>query len=262
MSRSYNLSLSNGDSFQVIATDGGLMPKPQTVKSYRHGMAERYEIVIDFAKYAPNTRIVLKNNNPKNNEKFANIDKIMSFDVVADDFDPSNNNVPSVLNPTHEAMLLKESDSVATRAMGLYRTKGEWTINGTTWAQVIASNHALTVARPEVGTTEIWEVTNSSGGWFHPFHIHLVDFRILSRNGKPPMPYELGPKDVAYIGENEKVRLLMRFNSPGKYMVHCHNLMHEDHDMMSQFEVVQNGVSVGPDPFSASALSLPESTVL
>jgi hypothetical protein len=54
----------------------------------------------------------------------------------------------------------------------------------------------------------------------------------------------------------------MRFNSTGKYMVHCHNLMHEDHDMMTQFEVVQNGVSVGPDPFSASALSLPESTAL
>ncbi|MEA3218021.1 MAG: hypothetical protein QOJ19_4177 [Acidimicrobiia bacterium] len=262
MSRSYNLSLSNGDPFQIIATDGGLMPKPQTVRSFRQGMAERYEIVIDFAKYPPNTRIVLKNSNPKNNEKFANIDKIMAFDVVAGDFDGSDNTVPSVLNPDHETMLLKESDAVATRSMLLNRTKGQWTINGMTWAQIVASNYRLAVARPEVGTSEVWEVTNKSGGWFHPFHVHLVDFRILSRNGKPPQPYELGPKDVAYIGENETVRLLMRFNSTGKYMVHCHNLMHEDHDMMTQFEVVQNGVSVGPDPFSASALSLPESTAL
>jgi FtsP/CotA-like multicopper oxidase with cupredoxin domain len=262
MSRSYNLSLSNGDPFQIIATDGGLMPKPQTVRSFRQGMAERYEIVIDFAKYPPNTRIVLKNSNPKNNEKFANIDKIMAFDVVAGDFDGSDNTVPSVLNPDHETMLLKESDAVATRSMLLNRTKGQWTINGMTWAQIVASNYRLAVARPEVGTSEVWEVTNKSGGWFHPFHVHLVDFRILSRNGKPPQPYELGPKDVAYIGENETVRLLMRFNSTGKYMVHCHNLMHEDHDMMTQFEVVQNGVSVGPDPFSARALSLPESTAL
>ena len=40
----------------VIATDGGLMPAPQTVTQLRHGMAERYEIVIDFAKYTPGTQ--------------------------------------------------------------------------------------------------------------------------------------------------------------------------------------------------------------
>jgi spore coat protein A, manganese oxidase len=33
---------------------------------------------------------------------------------------------------------------------------------------------------------QIWEIENSSGGWFHPTHIHLVDFKILSRNGRAP----------------------------------------------------------------------------
>ena len=31
----------------------------------------------------------------------------------------------------------------------------------------------------------------------------------------------------------------------GKYMVHCHNLAHEDHDMMHQFSV---GLGTGADP--------------
>ena len=65
VSRAYNLSLSNGDPFTVIGTDGGLMPSPQTVKSLRHIMAERYEIVIDFAKYNPGTRIVLQEHQPE-----------------------------------------------------------------------------------------------------------------------------------------------------------------------------------------------------
>jgi hypothetical protein len=40
------------------------------------------------------------------------------------------------------------------------------------------------------------------------------------------------------VGENETVRLLMKFeNQRGRYMVHCHNLPHEDHDMMGQFSV-------------------------
>jgi FtsP/CotA-like multicopper oxidase with cupredoxin domain len=87
-------------------------------------------------------------------------------------------------------------------------------------------------------------------------HIHLIDFRILDRNGKPPMPHELGPKDTVYVGENETVRVLARFEGRGKYMIHCHNLVHEDHDMMSQFEVLaDHDVS---DPLGDPCKSLPE----
>ena len=112
---------------------------------------------------------------------------------------------------------------------------------------------------PKRGTTEIWELRNDSGGWFHPVHIHLIDFRILDRNGRPPFAYELGPKDTAYVGEGETVRVLMRFDGRGRYMTHCHNLVHEDHDMMSQFEVVDPNVEeVGP--LSVAARSLPETT--
>ncbi len=52
------------------------------------------------------------------------------------------------------------------------------------------------------------------------------------------MPHERGAKDVVFVGEKETVRLLIRFDSgEGKYMMHCHNLVHEDHDMMAQFEI-------------------------
>jgi FtsP/CotA-like multicopper oxidase with cupredoxin domain len=69
-------------------------------------------------------------------------------------------------------------------------------------------------------------------------HIHLIDFQILSRNGRAPFAYERGPKDVVYVGEGETVEVLMRFGPHrGRYMVHCHNLPHEDHDMMTQFRV-------------------------
>jgi Multicopper oxidase len=104
------------------------------------------------------------------------------------------------------------------------------------------------VANPGFGDVEIWELQNESGGWFHPVHIHLVDFKILDRNGRPPLPYELGPKDTVYVGEGELVRVIMRFeHQRGKYMMHCHNLVHEDHDMMAQFRVGGGG----DDPIDA-----------
>ena len=82
-----------------------------------------------------------------------------------------------------------------------------------------------------------------------------MDFKILDRNGKAPHPWERGPKDVAYIGEGETVRMIMKFGPhKGRYMIHCHNLVHEDHDMMAQFEVGAGG----DDPI-ASAPARPTS---
>ena len=110
------------------------------------------------------------------------------------------------------------------------------------------------IADPKPGTVGIWEFENSSGGWFHPLHIHLVDFKILSRNGAPAFNYEQGPKDVVYIGEGETVRLLMKFGPhKGKYMVHCHNLPHEDHDMMNQFSVGLPTTTVNGKIFTTDA---------
>ena len=81
-----------------------------------------------------------------------------------------------------------------------------------------------------------------------------MDFKILDRNGKAPHPYEVGRKDVAYVGEGESVRVIAKFGPhEGKYMMHCHNTVHEDHDMMIAFEVG----SGGPDPMSARPEDLP-----
>jgi FtsP/CotA-like multicopper oxidase with cupredoxin domain len=120
------------------------------------------------------------------------------------------------------------------------------------------------MAEMDMDAVEIWELKNTSGGWFHPVHIHLVDFQVLSRNGSAAkvMPHEKGPKDVVYVGENETVRVAMRFGGPsagtgwqrprGRYMMHCHNLVHEDHDMMMQFSVGDPGHVPEYDPITSA----------
>jgi spore coat protein A, manganese oxidase len=46
-----------------------------------------------------------------------------------------------------------------------------------------------------------------------------------------------------YVGEGETVRLLLHFeHEEGRYMIHCHNLSHEDHDMMTQYQVGHHDV--------------------
>jgi FtsP/CotA-like multicopper oxidase with cupredoxin domain len=255
ISRSFKFSLSSGHSYQVIATDGGLMPAPMTINSHRQLSGERYEIVIDFAKVfsglKAGSRVTLNNASPKNNVNYTNTDKVMAFEVSDDAFDATNNEVPPVLSATNDVMNLQESQAVASRTLRLERQNGAWTVNGTTWDKIVKSGYKYAEGRPVEGTVEKWTIVNSSGGWFHPLHIHLVDFKVLRRNGKPAMAHEMGPKDVVYTGENETIELLMRFDGCGYYMVHCHNLVHEDHDMMTQFEVVSPD-HPGDDPIASA----------
>jgi FtsP/CotA-like multicopper oxidase with cupredoxin domain len=253
ISRSYRPQLSTGDPLTIVATDGGLMPAAQQVLNYRHGNAERYEILIDFRKYKAGQRIELRNLSNPNNRDYDNTNKIMAFDVVADPVtDTSRNTIPNLL-VNSPVMALKATQAKRTRRLRVERGNGEWRINGKTWHDVVDSGYNLVLADPALNDVEIWEIENRSGGWFHPVHIHLVDFQILSRDGKAPFAHEKGPKDVVYVGENETVKLIMRFeHQRGKYMVHCHNLPHEDHDMMQQFSVgLKKGEVDVNDPIDA-----------
>jgi FtsP/CotA-like multicopper oxidase with cupredoxin domain len=44
---------------------------------------------------------------------------------------------------------------------------------------------------------------------------------------------------VVELGPNDEVRIFMRFRDfPGKYVMHCHNTVHEDHAMMVRWDIV------------------------
>src|SRR6266536_624457 len=102
-----------------------------------------------------------------------------------------------------------------------------------------------------VGTTEVWEVRNGSGS-FHNFHVHDVQFEILSYGGAPPPPYLAGPKDTVAIPPGESVRFVARFadyaDPSTPYMFHCHLLRHEDNGLMGQFVVVEPGQAALQSP--------------
>jgi len=46
-------------------------------------------------------------------------------------------------------------------------------------------------------------------------------------------------KDVVRLQGNEEIRLFMRFRDfHGRYPMHCHNVVHEDHAMMLRWDIV------------------------
>jgi FtsP/CotA-like multicopper oxidase with cupredoxin domain len=91
----------------------------------------------------------------------------------------------------------------------------------------------------KLGTTEIWTFKNTSF-LHHPMHLHGAQFQVLDRGGQTKLaPTDMGWKDTIYLRPYQTARVLVRFGAwPGVYLVHCHNLEHEDHGMMLNIEMV------------------------
>ncbi len=220
-SRSYDLALSNGQSFIQIGTESGLLPAPVRRTRILIGPAERVDVVIDFAKRL-NQKIVLQNLAAE-----GSLRQLMQFRVTRDLTDHSS--VPTKLRP----LPALDATSVVTRTFefGRRRISNLWTING----QVFDPNRVD--AQPKLGTTETWILTNKSGS-NHVIHIHGVDQQLVSRNGVVAARYEL-MKESWQLGIGETVVVKMKFtDNLGRFVFHCHILEHEDAGMMAQYEVV------------------------
>ena len=243
VSRSYELQMNRGARFTMIGTDAGYRSSPARIRRFKIGAAERYEFVIDFSEFAIGEQIKMRNRSLPNNEDYSKTDEVMMFEVVSNPTTPDTSTVPSTLAYiTPIPALLSQVSRTRELRFGRDNVPGnpvqQWTINGRVWSQDDME------ANPPLEGVEIWNLVNNSSSWHHPIHVHLLDFQLIDRNGRPAEVYEQGWKDVFYLGENEEVRIVGKFGPhAGRFMFHCHNLVHEDHDMMRGFQVSNNSTN-------------------
>jgi FtsP/CotA-like multicopper oxidase with cupredoxin domain len=89
------------------------------------------------------------------------------------------------------------------------------------------------------GATEVWKFVNNAP-FPHPIHMHAVHFQVLSRTGGrgQVFPWEQGWKDTVLVFPGEEVEVITRFDRyRGMFLLHCHNLEHEDMGMMMNFVI-------------------------
>jgi FtsP/CotA-like multicopper oxidase with cupredoxin domain len=92
-------------------------------------------------------------------------------------------------------------------------------------------------ARVRLGEVERWRFYSDL---HHPVHVHLDPFQVISRGGRPPGVYDVGWKDTIDLRPGEYADVAVRFHDHvGPYLLHCHNLEHEDMAMMAAFETVR-----------------------
>ena len=273
--------------FLVIGNELGLLNRPVSVNVLPIAPGERYDIVVDFSPLTlAGNRLVMTNTAgspyPNGAPPVAGLtDRIMAFDV-ASRFRPAvaptvktTTNLRPVLGPlpampaanlTRRLLLVEGTDGYGRLQTMIGTVDPVLDRFGATHQGTLVFKDPVT-ERPQAGTTEIWEIYNTTVD-AHPIHVHLVDFRVLDRRpftatvnpktntdgsigglldpativlGGPVRPsaaYEKGRKDTVITFPGEVTRIQMTFKRPGEYVYHCHILSHEDHEMMRPFEVL------------------------
>jgi FtsP/CotA-like multicopper oxidase with cupredoxin domain len=233
--RSYNFELSSGAALVQIATDSGLMPRPVPRRQILLGPAERAEVIVDFSPFAGEA-VELRSSsrhpgpNPLGAHTYSGA--LMQFRVggrVADD-----TRVPRRLRPLPEwtRHVRRKPDHTWTITVGgLFKTT--WLINGRTFDPAYADAH------PVLGSTVTWAIHNRTRV-AHVLHLHHTDWYLLSRDGRPPPPWEDCLKETFFVFPGERIVVAGHLTDyAGKFVIHCHMLDHEDHGLMSQFAVVR-----------------------
>ncbi|HWD63327.1 MAG TPA: multicopper oxidase domain-containing protein [Humibacter sp.] len=226
--RQYNLEAITDDGRKLnlvqIGADQGLLATPVTLSAVPIAPAERYDVVIDFTGIPIGSRVRLVNTLGSGHTR-----DVMAFRVARAATDDSR--IPHTL--ATDLPMWQRSDASAVRDFafraGRMGSGQGWLIDG----------KPFDPDRPDVttalGDVEVWRLIADAD---HPVHLHLVGFRILTRNGHEPLPHDTGLKDTVSLRPGEAVEIITRFEGwSGRYLFHCHNAEHEDMGMMANLEL-------------------------
>ena len=251
--RVFLVGFDDGRTFHLIGSDGGLLEEPVEVESFYLSPAGRAEILVDFSEdeigSAPLLRSLLFFDEAFPGSRQGTEADLLCFNITADG--SSGGAVPATLSTIEP---YNPDDVLRTRSFRFHMFDGQHAINDKLF---MMDQVEFEVPMEEL---EIWELVNPTQ-LIHPIHVHGTQFQVLDRNGnKDLLPEDHGWKDTVILFPHDQVRVLIRFDAhPGVFMLHCHNLEHEDDGMMMNFRVTpsssvaegkeaEGGLSASPNP--------------
>ncbi len=271
VSRFFKVALSDGSPMIQIANDGNLFPHPVVLTQLdEQGIAERYDIVIDFSRYKVGDKVYMVNLcEHENGKKPAQdltiaqamsgqspdpcVGKFLEFRIVRDPAKPDVSQVPDTMIPnpdlskipvTRERTFEFGSGGTQTTSDPVSAFIGPWGIKTDNNGPMLNADFGRISAAPKYGTREVWTLKNGGGGWDHPIHIHFEEGQVLARNGSASnVPsWEQGRKDVYRLRPGGSITITMQFRDwGGMFMEHCHNTVHEDNAMLLRWELDGGG---------------------
>ena len=257
--------------FTQIANDGNLLPQGVNLSAMDEmGIAERYDVVIDFAAFKGRKLYFVNLAEHEDGKKTSKdlsfrdalsgtsldpcVGKFLEFRVARhgakDKSLPVDNGRTLIPNPDLSQIPISR-ERVFEFGRGAKQTSadqdtsfvGPWGV-ATDASEMLAADFGRISAAPRYGTREIWTLKNGGGGWDHPVHIHFEEGQVLARNGSfANVPaWERGRKDVYRLRPDGSITITMQFRDfGGMFMEHCHNTVHEDNAMLVRWEIDNSG---------------------
>lgn len=244
----YNLGFRDEGAPEVLqlGNESGLFPAPAKRDRVLMGPAERCDLFVDFSRHAGRT-LTLSSAPQQSTSPYASL----FAPAAAPDAEvlelrvrkrkrkrtPGPKPAPKALRelPAWTKGLPTEPDRTFTFGQASRGSTVTWTINGQPY------DHERVVARPELGSVETWLLVNATTQ-SHYIHLHAVDWFVVSRNGGTPAADEGVLKETFRIDPGETLAVGAKFTDhTGRFLIHCHMLSHEDHAMMTTFEIVKPG---------------------
>ena len=266
--RTYRLAFLKGSKrfpFHIIGADAGLLEKPYKVDEAFVGPAERVEILLDLRELSPGEVIFLKSLrfDPMHAEEMmmgatmaseSRLEEGEDFHVLKLVIKNKVKHDAQIPQKLSTILAIDTSSSVErpiTLSPSMAMTEGrhvmQWLINGNRFDM---NDYPIQVSRDSV---EVWKIDNVAQSMPHPMHIHGYHFQVMNRIGSPPqirrlavdergrIPTDLGWKDTVLIWPGETVKIAIdfstRFAGEQNYLLHCHNLEHQDSGMMINYKV-------------------------
>lgn len=257
--RIFELGLDDDEPFTLIGTDGGLLETPVPLSRVMLGTGERADVLVDFSGRRPGDRIMIRSfafdvpgmmgggmmggramgrGRGRGGGMMAMMGERMQgteMDLLELVVEESDADSPRPLPERLSRIAPMEVDADTPRRTFQFSSMMmSHTINGRSFELDRVDE------RVPIGRTEIWSLVNDSQ-LAHPIHVHVGQFRVLAREGgrNRVMPWETGLKDTVLAYPGERVDIGVRFDEyTGVFLLHCHNLEHEDNGMMMNFEVV------------------------
>jgi FtsP/CotA-like multicopper oxidase with cupredoxin domain len=229
------------EDFIVLSNDGNLLEAPLVEPKIDLWIANRFDVIIDFSKYKDGDKVQVWNDLEIRGDgagptgftlEGENMMPVLEFRCKGKK-KPDPSRVPATMRKLPE---IRMSEVRRKRLFVFDYDNGLWTVNG----RLMDPNRVD--AKIEQGSAEIWTFRNEGNAWAHPVHTHFEEFQILEVNGRPPSAVERARKDVVSLGPGDEVTFFSRWRDFfGKHVMHCHNVVHEDHAMMMRWDIVEPG---------------------
>jgi bilirubin oxidase len=238
--RFYRLVFSDNRSFQVVASDGGLLERPVNVNLLDMAPAERYEILVDVADGKSVMLQSLAGVGNSGHGPMRMMGMNIPFDVLLIDASQAKKSTGQVARQLTSHTNYAEAGRPRQRRVELQMGM----MGGVSGGMMGLNGRAFNMQRIDFtlkkNSLEYWELINRTP-LAHPFHVHNTQFRIVNRNNTGPFVQEVGYKDTVIVRPSERVGILIPTgpysDNKNPYMYHCHILEHEDGGMMGQFVV-------------------------